>query len=458
MRGQSICDVWARIPGLNAFWCFQIQWRIGIDEEVIAALTEPRYPGPRLDDQHPSLDTVILVQTIYLCQLFLHLQEFDPGVGPEQRDGEEELIRVFQDSLAREFNNSCYGQHVRPRDDNPAPDGETLERVVRGLMKAERDEHPPTPSPPPPAAETSADRSSSSSVSMTPENTGYRNLQQLLVQILAELNRPLFDKARRYEQTFGPRTDETWAARFATRVMQWRWSMRPPSGLTEEIIRVFPHDVHPLDEEGLEVYRIVRNAAPGHIHLVTPLQPDLQPSHPPPLPRVPGLRHHGHQRSGSSGMKVQPILASSLPTQRSPAQAPSNSTPRTPQQTMRAESSVKRGSLQEEHLPPSKRRRSILAWEGSKEDDTDEAAETTAAAAEGDIPIRSAPAVVETHRQSGSDAKAAAEETNHLLWRVLDEMTNLGRQIDGMQQDLGQRLSQLDDRLKHIEEWISDEV
>lgn len=415
MRGHTICDVWARIPGLNDYWCFQIQWRIGIDEEVIAALTEPRYPAPTASDDDdndddsscPSLETVILVQTIYLCQLFLHLQEFDPGVGPEQRDGEEELVRVFQDSLAREFNNV---PSPRRDDGGPAPDGETLERVVRGLMKAQRDE-----------------RDESTTAGTTTAIA--RRLQQLLVQILAELNRPLFDKARRYEQAFGPRTDETWAARFATRVMQWRWSVRPPSGqLTEDLIRMFPHDVHPLDNEGLQVYRIVRNAAPGHIHLVTPVQPDLQQHAsslpPPPLPPPPP----GHQRSVSSGLKIQHILQD----------ARSNSTPRTPMQT--ESSTTKRGSPQDPHLPPSKRPRSMAAGEGGSSGW--EEATTTTTTTTGEVPIRSAP----------------AEATNKLLWRVLDGINSLGKQIDDMHQDLGQRFSQLDDRLKHIEEWISDEV
>lgn len=420
MRGHTICDVWARIPGLNDYWCFQIQWRIGIDEEIIAALTEPCYPAPITsndddDDDNtssPSLETVILVQTIYLCQLFLHLQEFDPGVGPEQRDGEEELVRVFQDSLAREFNNV---PSPRRDDGGPAPDGETLERVVRGLMKAQRDE---------------------GDGSTMPGTT--TSLQQLLVKILAELNRPLFDKARRYEQAFGPRTDETWAARFATRVMQWRWSIRPPSGqLTEDLIRVFPHDVHPLDEEGLQVYRIVRNAAPGHIHLVTPVQPDLQR-------HASSTNHrHGHQRSVSSGLKIQHIL------QESSVHTRSNSTPRTPQfqQTIQTESSstttTKRGSPHDLQLPPSKRPRSMAAGEGASSARREAGGATT-----GEVPIRSAPA--------GIDAEAT--NNNNLLWRVLDGISNLGRQIDGMHEDLGQRFSQLDDRLKHIEEWISDEV
>lgn len=432
MRGHTICDVWARIPGLNDYWCFQIQWRIGIDEEVIAALTEPRYPAPLTtaaassssSSSSSSLDTIILVQTIYLCQLFLHLQEFDPGVGPEQREGEEELVRVFQDSLAREFNNNAPPPQ---RDDGPAPDGETLERVVRGLMKAQRDERSPSPV----AAATAALATEGST---TPDDTAggtHARLQQLLVQILAELNRPLFDKARRYEQAFGPRTDETWAARFATRIMQWRWSLRPPTGqLTEDLIRVFPHDVHPLDEEGLQVYRIVRNAAPGHIHVVTPLGPDLQP---PPPPRSHG-HGHGHQRSISGGLKIQQMLGSPG----SPIHSPSNSTPQTPllQQTMQTESSTKRGSRQDAQFPPSKRPRSMVE---AKEVNTDQTAE-------GDIPIRSAPEASEL------------ETTNNLLWRVLDGINGLGRQIDGMQQDLGQRFDQLDDRLKHIEEWISDEV
>lgn len=451
MRGHTICDVWARIPGLNDFWCWQIQWRIGIDEEVIAALTEPRYPAPNASDDDNHLESVILVQTIYLCQLFLHLQEFDPGVVPDQPDGEEELIRVFQDSLAREFNNNV----PSPREDGPAPDGETLERVVRGLMKAQRDEQ--LPSPTATKGENDARSSTTTTTTTTPPDDHpptVASLQQLLVRILAELNRPLFDKARRYEQAFGPRTDETWAARFATRVMQWRWSMRPPSGaLTEDLIRVFPHDVHPLDEEGLQVYRIVRNAAPGHIHLVSPLQPELQPHtlRQPPPPLVPrghhGHRHgHGHQRSLSSGLKMQHLLQSPLPVAAATARdSPvSISTPRTPQfqQSIQADSAhVKRGSPQDVHFPPSKRPRSRVMEEEQQG---------------GDIPIRSAPPIPDRPKNDGDDESTTT--TSHLLWRVLDGMSNLGRQIDGMHRDLGQRFSQLDDRLRHIEEWISDEV
>lgn len=436
MRGHTICDVWARIPGLDEYWCLQIQWRIGIDDEVIAALTEPRYPAPASSGSNsapPPLDIVILVQTIHLCQLFLHLQEFDPGVGPEQRDGEEELVRLFQDSLAREFND--VPPSPQRHDDGPAPDGETLERVVRGLMKAQRDggsttTKTTTPPDDPPTATTT---------------TTTRNLQQLLVKILAELNRPLFDKARRYEQAFGPRADETWAARFATRVMQWRWSMRPPSGqLAEDLIRVFPHDVHPLDEEGLQVYRIVRNAAPGHIHLVSPVQPELQqqPRLPassswPPAPLLPPPRSHGHQRSvSSSGLKTQHMLHD-------------GGSPRTPQQTIQAESNNnnnKRGSPQDAHLPPPKRPRSIVAAVGEGNSTGREGGGGGAALA--DVPIRSAPAAGLTD----------ADNDNHLFARVLDGISSLGRQIDDMHQDLGQRFSRLDGRLKHIEEWISDEV
>ena len=38
------------------------------------------------------------------------------------------------------------------------------------------------------------------------------------------------------------------------------------AALVEEVIEVARHDVHPLDAEGLEVYRILRCTAPGLIH------------------------------------------------------------------------------------------------------------------------------------------------------------------------------------------------
>lgn len=359
MRGNTVCDTWARVPGLSSYWCLQLQWRI--DEDVVAALTEPRYPVPDED-----LDTIILTQTIYLLQLFLHLHEFDPCL--EDGDPDDDLLRLFQDILAREFN-TIHGTPPQRIYQRPSPDGEALERVVRGLMLAQKEgseqqsqlepqpqqqqqqqsqQHPEQSRSPqlPPAAVSPGPSPGSSP---DPTKAG---LQRLVVQILAELNRPLYGQRSRYEEAHGPRTDDTWAARLATRIVQWRYHMRNPviqPALRAQVIRV-AEDVHALDDEGLEVYRLLRSMAPGFIHVATPLQPDLQAAprqHQPPAAVMTTTRagvdyHQGgfahqqqqqqqhHQRSASEGMKVQHILASPIPQTPDHTPTVSSNTPRTP--------------------------------------------------------------------------------------------------------------------------------
>lgn len=462
------------------------RWRIGIDDEVIAALTEPRYPC-----HDNTFETIVLTQTIYLCQLFLHLQEFDPCVIAANDAPDEELLRVFQDSLNREFN-ATYDGRVR---DGPAPDGEALERVVRGLMLAQREEN----------SQAGVEAAAMALVQVASPNDHNRpQLQQVLVNVLKELNEPVNKIPVRYEKTHGPRKDETWAARFATRIMQWRRMMRTaPGSLVRGVVEVDSQDVCGLDEEGLEVYRFVRNAAPGYIHLATPLQPELlhsqaqpvayqiQPQHQPHHP-------HQHQRSVSSGMGPQHAFSS--PIEKASASTPSvtSDTPRTtPQYSQQhqhqhqdqhqshqshqhlyqhrereqehqdqpqgqyqggassaAESSMYRAS-QDMGLPPSKRPRSVQSWEGGK---GPVAAGANLSSGAGQSTIRSGPMEVDTPQY---DTMTASEETNALLRRVLSGISELGQKIDTMQTNLGQRITQLDgrlqgiqDRLHGIQDWI----
>ncbi|ROW05677.1 hypothetical protein VMCG_05256 [Cytospora schulzeri] len=376
MRGNTVCDTWARVPGLSSYWCLQLQWRI--DEDVVAALTEPRYPVPDED-----LDTIILTQTIYLLQLFLHLHEFDPCL--KDGDPDDDLLRLFQDILGREFNTVYYyaggdtttsssspTAPARRIHQGPCPDGEALERVVRGLMIAQKEgseqqqqqqqqqqsqSQPPSqaqqqqqqqqseqsrsPQPlattttaPAPGAISSSPGGSSSTTTTTTTTTASPDptkagLQHLVVQLLAELNRPLYKQRSRYEEAHGPRTDETWAARLATRVVQWRYHMRNPvirPALRSQVIRVSEDDVHALDGEGLEVYRLLRNMAPGFIHVATPLQPELQM----PTARIMLPGGAGAGRSASGGIKMQHILASPIPQTPDHTPTVSSNTPRTP--------------------------------------------------------------------------------------------------------------------------------
>lgn len=439
------------------------RWRIGIDEEVVAALTEPRYPSPNNDN---SLEAIILTQTVYLCQLFLHLQEFDPCAIGDSDVPDEDFVRPFQDSLQREFN----GLHAGPVRDGPAPDGEVLERVVRGLMLAQR-EDPPTSEPTP---------------QTTPATDPTKaQLHQVLLSILKELNGPLHNKPLRYEVAHGKRENETWAARFATRIMQWRGEMKTnPAWLAQEVIRVNRHDVCPLDEEGLEVYKVVRNAAPGTIHLATPLQPEmaLRPRRPAayyaqqPDPQQFRGQQTQHQRSISEGITLQQMLAT--PVAQSPASTPTQSsdTPRTTpqchqQQRFAPGHSMKRSS-QDMGFESSKRHRS--SQEGPEEAGVGEEAPATRGfgadvgtsefarlkapePSQTDIPLRVVPGAMDVDDSQQHRATAAAEETNVLLRRVLDGMSALGRKMDAVQTDMGDRLAQLDTRLRHIQDWIGVE-
>ncbi|KAG8166316.1 hypothetical protein KVR01_002005 [Diaporthe batatas] len=462
MRGNTVADTWARIPGLSSYWCLQIQWRV--DEDVVAALTEPRYPVP-----DESLDTIILVQTIYLLQLFLHLHEFDPCI--KEGDPDEELLRLFQDNLAREFN-TCYGTPAHARlDRGPCPDGESLERVVRGLMLAQRE-----------AGQQQPERSRSSH-SDSPDSTKSR-LQHLLVQLVAELNKPVYMNKSRYEEAHGPRTDETWAARFATRIIQWRFHMRNPMvqpALREQIIRVV-EDAHALDEEGLEVYRMLRTAAPGSIHLVTPLQPELQPALRQPTPAHHGPHSHQHQRSissggggGGGGMKMQHILASPLPqtpdqtpsassaTPRTPLfsrQVPAAVTPRPPSSSQHHGDSVsnKRASAHDLPYPPAKRPRSAHEQDAVDADATHPEPKREPPAADegnpgGEIPIRGGQA-----GDAAGPPRAARAEVTDVLQRILEGVNGLHQKMEGLQRDLGQRFDSLDDRLQRLEDWMTDPV
>lgn len=403
---------------------------------------------------------------MYLCQLFLHLQEFDPCAVGDSDVPDEDFVRPFQDSLQREFN----GLHAAPVRDGPAPDGEVLERVVRGLMLAQR-EDPPTSRPTP-------DTSSSTDPTKA-------QLHEVLLSILKELNGPLHNKPLRYEVAHGKRENETWAARFATRIMQWRGEMKTnPAWLAQEVIRVNRHDVCPLDEEGLEVYKVVRNAAPGPIHLVTPLQPEMVPR-----PRRPvghyaqqsgPQQYHGqqkqHQRAISEGITLQQMLAT--PVAQSPASTPTESsdTPRTtprcpPQQRFAPAHSMKRSS-HDMGFESSKRHRS--SQEGPEEAKVGKEAQEargfgtdvhaaemarlkTSESSRTDIPLRVVPGAMDVDDSQQHRAIAVAEETNVLLRRVLDGMSELGLKMDAMQTNMGHRLAQLDTRLRHIQDWIGVE-
>ncbi|KAJ4390778.1 hypothetical protein N0V93_004376 [Gnomoniopsis smithogilvyi] len=458
MRGLDICKVWSRVPGLNDYWCQQIQWRISKDDELIGALTEPRYPCA-----DNSLDTIILTQTVHLCQLFLHLQEFDPCATDTANSTvpNDELLCVFQDTLAREFN-FAYDDRDRAQA-GPAPVGEALERLVRGLMLAQRQE----PQPQPPATASAPAAAAPPPTSSTPHRA---QLQALLVRILRELNEPVDKNPLRYEQAYGPRRDDTWAARFATRVMQWRFTVKyAPASLVEEVIEVQRHDVHPLDDEGLEVYRILRCTAPGLIHIVTPLHPEImQPQSQPPTTQTPGYSSESqqqHQQAASrSGMKVQQMLGTPLAQTPGSSASEGTDTPRTTPQypqppsthvegsNSSSSSSIKRGSEDDRgDIPPSKRPRPAEA-------ETEAAA--AAAANADEIVVRGGPMDIDTPQQQPPPTmpqRATAEETNALLRRAVDGIVELGRKIDGMQVTMDQRLGQLDEKLNKIFEWVGSE-
>lgn len=427
------------------------RWRISKDDELIGALTEPRYPCA-----DESLDTIILTQTIYLCQLFLHLQEFDPCATDTANSTvpNDELLTVFQDTLAREFN-FAYDDRDRAHT-GPAPVGEALERLVRGLMLAQRQEPQPHGQAQPPATTTA-------SAPPPPTPSPHRaQLQALLVRILRELNEPVDRNPLRYEQAYGPRRDDTWAARFATRVMQWRYTVKyAPATLVEEVIEVQRHDVHPLDDEGLEVYRILRCTAPGLIHIVTPLHPETMQSQPqPPSTQTPSYpagaqQQQQPQRAASSGaMKVQQMLGTPLAQTPGSSASEGNDTPRTTPQFPQppsaqaggtGSSSVKRGSEDDGgSMPPSKRPRST---------------EEAAAASTDEIAVRGGPMDIDTPQQQQQSAtpRAMVEETNALLRRTLEGIAELGRKIDGMQSIMDQRLGQLDEKLNKIFEWVGSE-
>lgn len=291
-------------------------------------------------------------------------------------------------------------------------------------------------------------------------------LQALLVRILRELNEPVDKNPLRYEQAYGPRRDDTWAARFATRVMQWRFTVKyAPASLVEEVIEVQRHDVHPLDDEGLEVYRILRCTAPGLIHIVTPLHPETMQSQPqPPSTQAPSYPAEAQQQqqqqpppqraASSGGMKVQQMLGTPLAQTPGSSASEGNDTPRTTPQfpqppSAQAEgsssSSMKRGSEDEGgNMPPLKRPRS-----------TDEAV----AASTDEIAVRGGPMDIDTpqQKQQSSTPRATVEETNALLRRTLEGIAELGRKIDGMQSIMDQRLGQLDDKLNKIFEWVGSE-
>ncbi|PSR83709.1 hypothetical protein BD289DRAFT_453721 [Coniella lustricola] len=479
MTGNALCRVWSRVPGLSEHWCMQIQWRIGLDDEIIAALTEPRYPCA-----DESLDTIILTQTIYLCQLLLHLQEFDPctGVAADDTSVDDELLRVFQDSVAREYN-VAYDTRVR---DGPAPDGEALERLVRGLMKAELD-GPQANSPTAAAAASRASIPPDSPV----EETQTR-LQQVLADILHELNAPLWKRSTRYEQQYGRRTDATWAARYATRIMQWRHVVREDAAsLVRGVVEVQKLDVAPLDEEGMQVYQILRNAAPGRIHLATPVQPEIPPRqrrpldhgvHQGPLLRNSQHQYHQHKRSVSSGMKVQQMLAT--PLAQTPMSTPSQgsdtprTTPQNPSRPHRASPNADSGTSakrisQDLGYPPAKRLQLMVPTDGEgrktevgtevealtepkqEAEGRPEGIEVEAGGAEvGDIPIRGGPLIINQEQQGGRAAAAGAQDVTLMLRRILDGVAELGRRIDSMQEGLDQKMEQLDERLQRISESL----
>lgn len=391
---------------------------------MIAALRELRYPCPN-DDNNPEI--IILAQTVYLCQLFLHLQEFDPCAV----NADEEFLRPFHSNLQREFNGTY--PDAGPGRDGPAPEGEELERVVRGLMLAQREDQGST---------------TSATSHASPTDQVKHQLQQVLVSILKELNGPLNLRPIRYEQVHGPRKNDTWAARLATRVMQWRTEMRTnPGRLTREVIPVNRNDVVPLDEAGMEVYRFVRNLAPGLIHLATPLHPDRAP------PQQPYFQpyHQQHERTLSSGMRVQQMLAS--PIAQTPVSTPSEishtpgTTPQYPpvQQGMPslASSSVKRGS-QDMGLLPAKRLRSSQSWDAGGGD--------AVAGEAGQRASAGGPMDLDAPQPRGT--MTPAEGTDVLLRRVLNGISELGHKIDSMQSNMGQRFNSFDVRLRRIQDWI----
>lgn len=323
-------------------------------------------------------------------------------------------------------------------------------------MLAQRQEPQPHGQAQPPATTTA-------SAPPPPTPSPHRaQLQALLVRILRELNEPVDRHPLRYEQAYGPRRDDTWAARFATRVMQWRYTVKyAPATLVEEVIEVQRHDVHPLDDEGLEVYRILRCTAPGLIHIVTPLNPDTMQSQPrPPSTQIPSYpaeaqqQQQQPQRAASSGaMKVQQMLGTPLAQTPGSSASEGNDTPRTTPQfpqppSAQAEgtsSSIKRGSEDDGgDKPPSKRPRST---------------EEVAAANADEIAMRGGPMDIDTPQQpqQSSTPRATVEETNALLRRTLEGIAELGRKIDGMQSAMDQRLGQLDEKLNQIFEWVGSE-
>lgn len=503
------------------------RWRIGIDEEVVAALTEPRYPSPENDD---SPEAIVLTQTIFLCQLFLHLQEFDPCSLADNEVPEEDFVRPFQDSLQREFNSI----HASPARDGPAPDGEVLERVVRGLMLAQRED------PPPQHQQQQQQKPPTSPQSASPPDHVQTQLHQVLLAILKELNGPLHGRLLRYAAAHGRRDNETWAARFATRIMQWRAELKTnPAWLTREVIRVNRHDVCPLDEEGLEVYRLIRNAAPGLVHLATPVQPEMMPRLSSETYAQRQQQHHQqqqqrqyqqeehqqhhhhqhHQRTLSSGMRVQHMLASPMAQTPKSTNSEYSDTPRTtPQFTQHqhhqqhhfappggegARIHVKRRS-QDISLPPSsKRHRSsqhggrydgaadvkddiadsiepvsakgaaVASADSSEPHEKHTRVKTSDSSQDAAIPLRGGyqPGAtdidnVDESRQQHQqqlhqhqylhrhESARAAEETNALLRRVLSGMSELSGKLDAARSDMGQRLAELDNRLRLIQDWI----
>lgn len=322
-------------------------------------------------------------------------------------------------------------------------------------MLAQRQEPQPqasattsTPAPPPPT-------------SSTPHRA---QLQALLVRILRELNEPVDKHPLRYEQAYGPRREDTWAARFATRVMQWRFTVKyAPASLVEEVIEVQRHDVHPLDDEGLEVYRILRCTAPGLIHIVTPLHPEIMQPQPQPqttqAASYPAETQQQHQRATSrSGMKVQQMLGTPLAQTPGSSASEGTDTPRTTPQfpqppSAQAEdsssSSIKRGSEDDRgDMPPLKRPRPAEA----------EAAEAAVASAD-EIVVRGGPMDIDIPQQEppAPAPRATAEEANELLRRAVEGIAELGRKIDGMQVTMDQRLGQLDEKLNKIFEWVGSE-
>ncbi|KAF3768000.1 hypothetical protein M406DRAFT_70101 [Cryphonectria parasitica EP155] len=482
MTGNALCRLWSQVPGLSEPWCMQIQWRIGQDEELIAALTEPRYPCA--DD---SIETIVLTQTIYLCQLLLHLQEFDPctGVIADDEEIDEELSRVFQDCIAREYN-VAYDTRVR---DGPAPDGEALERVVKGLTRAQLEGTR--------ELETRVETEATTAVVPAPGGGGGGEeaqtrvrLHQVLVATLVELKRTLRRTPARYELVYGPRTEATWAARFSTRIMQWRHLVRNGSGaLVQGVVEVQPHDVLPLDEEGMQVYQILRSVAPGRIHVLSPVQPEmpatrpwsqdqefgpqqqhhqpqghdlrysqqLQPQHPQQQLRQHQIHHthhhHQHTRSISSGIKMVPP-AYSTPVAHTPVSTPSESadTPRTtpqyPYPSLSAgshtmEGSSKRASQEMSYPPPTKRLQLMVP--------------PAVPGAGGDVPASNLPircgGPMDIDRPQ-QDEEASSLDTNVLLSRVLSRVTELGQKIDGMQHGMDAKMNQLDERLQRIQESL----